>query len=178
MASWKETIHAHTYSGRYEQYRAKHDYLLDQSLGEARYVLEQRLDADAKKHAQRTVAIEILGVAVVATGAVVLGRSLKNGDLIGDVRNLENAIREIPTKVSFAYRKFVRTTGELFMGGMLSRAQEDGPDVLDSLTPAAARMSATAANSASEVLLIKLGKEPNAKAASFRALVEYIFGKK
>lgn len=125
MASIKETIHTFTPKGRYEQYRAKYDYLLDQAQGEARYGLEKKIDHDAKAYARNAVALEVLGTAAVVTGGYVLGREMYRGKIKDDIKAIENAIHSIPDKINEAklrlfigWNVLMKQSGEQFGEGL------------------------------------------------------------
>lgn len=74
-------IKRHTQKGRYEEYLAKHAHLVAQAQGEARYLFEKKLDIDAKRYARRAVALDMLTLAILTTGTVLIGREIKNGTL-------------------------------------------------------------------------------------------------
>lgn len=130
MANLKEVIHAHTPKGRYEQYRAKHDYLLEQTQGEARYLLEQRLDKDAKKFSTKKVAIEILGTAVLVTGGVIVGKELYNGTLMKDIKKAKDFFPNLTTEINRRYEAFLHRTGQSVADGMMASVIEQAPIAL------------------------------------------------
>jgi hypothetical protein len=125
MASIKETIHTFTPKGRYEQYRAKHDYLLEQAQDEVRYGLEKKIDHDAKVYARKVVALEVLGTAAVVTGGYFLGREIHRGKLVTDIKAIEKAIHDMPDKINeaklcafIALNALLRQSGNQFGEGV------------------------------------------------------------
>lgn len=95
----KETIYKHSLAGRYQEYRTKNDYLLDQTSGEARYLFEKRLDKDANAYARKKVATEIISTALVISGLTVLGIELKRGTLRSDAGKIRDFVVSIPSAV-------------------------------------------------------------------------------
>ncbi|OGG01565.1 hypothetical protein A2Z33_00075 [Candidatus Gottesmanbacteria bacterium RBG_16_52_11] len=69
-----ETVHRHTPTGRYEEYRSAHDLILDGAQGLEQYLLETQLDQDARAYARRKVTRDF----AVAAGSVgILGYGVK-----------------------------------------------------------------------------------------------------
>jgi hypothetical protein len=97
-------IKRHTPKGRYEEYRAKHAHLIAQTQGEARYLFEKKLDTDARRYARNSVARDVLTAAVLATGAVYIGREIKNQTLGATLRSTPRKINELSESIKAAGR--------------------------------------------------------------------------
>ena len=95
-------IRRHTLKGRYEEYRAKYAHLIGQTQGEARYLFEKKLDIDARRYARNSVARDVLTAAVLATGAVYIGREIKNKTLGTTLGSIPQKINELSERIKAA----------------------------------------------------------------------------
>lgn len=112
-------IKRHTPKGRYEEYQAKHAHLVSQTQGEARYLFEKKIDMDAKKYARNSVARDILVAALLTTGAVLIGREIKNKTLISTLTGIPDKLSELSTRIQIA--GIQRTNAALqYVGGQIA----------------------------------------------------------
>ncbi len=157
MANLKEMIYSHTPAGRYQEYRAKNDYLLSQTQGEARYMFEKKLDREAKYYAAKKVATEIIGTALFLTGAFVVGKEIQKGELKKDIRKIEKSIREFPTKIKIGYAMFLAQSGQMAGQGFMSSVEDKVPSVIARLQPEAEVLGSVVAKSAVQGMQDGLG---------------------
>ena len=80
-------IHSHTYSGRYDQFMAKHADRLAEIKGAERYDFEKRLIKDAEKYASRKMLGDIAFVGAIALGGYVGYRAARDNWEWQDVVN-------------------------------------------------------------------------------------------
>lgn len=128
-------IKRHMPKGRYEEYQAKHAHLVTQTQGEARYIFEKKLDADAKRYARNTFARDLLVTAVLTTGAVFIGRELKNKTLGAALVSIPLRLREVADAIVNQSKEkadtILRHVGAQVAEGAVAQAESHLPHVLE-----------------------------------------------
>lgn len=148
----KGFIHRHTPSGRYEEYRAKYDSVLAQTQGEARYLFEKKLDTDAKRYAGIAVARDILVTAVLITGAVLIGREIKNKTLGATLASIPLQLRGLTDSILMQTKEktnaVLQHVGAQVAEGAVVQAKSHLPSILEAVREQAPGIGQAAASGA------------------------------
>lgn len=120
MGGW---LHGHTYTGRYEEYRAQYEPLLDATEGWERYEFQKALEADARAYARRQIIKDVLGTVVIAGGLAGVIYETKTGSLSRSARRVVTGIEGWPTKFGDWMTTTQKTIGKNIAQGALDEIQ-------------------------------------------------------
>lgn len=137
--SVKEFLHSRTPAGRYAEYRSAHAAEVQGIDEPSAYAAEAKLDKEAKAYATRKVALDILGTAVLATGAVVIGNEIAHKRLTSDIKKVGSFVRDFPQKFTHTISNVPKNVGGQIVSGAVSEL--NSPDVSNAAADAVAKVT-------------------------------------
>jgi len=146
----KKWMHDRTPGGRMEKYKARYMDVLSEASGAERYLLMQRIDHDAKKHAWGTFTRDVV-IAAATIGTVVYGGKV----FFDNDRDLGKTLGVIKGKAKFVgqypkqkWDSFVKDTADKFGEGLTQRVTKEMPNIMKSASDGAANLGTVLAESA------------------------------